>query len=144
LRNLTTALLDRCRTLRDVLDEHRRRARRRERRLAAEHLVGDDTQRIEVAPSVDLTLPSRLLGRHVGRGPEGHSGRRQPGITPLGHRTGDSKVGDHRAPRFRIEDDVVRLDIAVNDAPFVGVGERVGHFSDDPAGLVHAEDASLV
>ena len=52
-RHVGAPLLDRHRPLGDVLDENRRRAVRDERRLAGEHLVAEDAERVEIAASVD-------------------------------------------------------------------------------------------
>jgi len=51
LRHVRAALFHRCRTLRDVLDEDRRRAVGDERRLAREHLIAQDSQRVQIAAS---------------------------------------------------------------------------------------------
>ena len=49
------------------------------------------------------------------------------------HRLGDAEVGDDRVALG--EQHVVRLDVAVDDAVPVGVGERVDHLAQDPHGL---------
>ena len=57
--------LDRRRALGDVLGDHHP-VGALERRMAREHLVGDDAERVEIAPAVHL-LAGRLLRAHVAR-----------------------------------------------------------------------------
>ena len=47
-------------------------------------------------------------------------------------------------PRRRVEQDVVRLDVAVDHTALVRVGERVGDLAQDPSRLVRREHAALV
>ena len=47
-------------------------------------------------------------------------------------------------PRAASMQDVVRLDVAMDDAALVRVGERVGHVAQDPPRLVDREHAVLV
>ena len=46
-------------------------------------------------------------------------------------RPGDAEVGHPGVPRG--QQDVLRLDVAMDDAPRMGVVERVGHLPRDPA-----------
>ena len=55
---------------------------------------------------------------------------------PAFHRPRDAEVGDHRATRSRVEQDVVRLDVAMDDAAQVRVRERVGDLAEEAAHLV--------
>ena len=68
-----------------------------------------------------------LFGRDVGRRPYEHARHRQGAVT----RARDAEVGDERATRFGVEQHVVRLYIAVNDAALVRVSERARDFGDD-------------
>ena len=61
-RHVGTKREQRTRRLRHVLHEHRRRVGRLERRLAGEHLIADHAERVDVAPTVELTLAQGLLG----------------------------------------------------------------------------------
>ena len=108
----------RLRDLGEVLhrDLHRRVAR--ERDLGGQELVEDDAGRVEVGRLVD-GRPARLLGREVLRGPDDrallrHLARAGPGDPEVGHL--DDALG--------VDDDVVRLDVAMDDAVPVRVAER--------------------
>ena len=119
VRHVRRNRLQRRRSLRDVRDDHGRRALVVERKTAAERLEGDDAERVEVAASVDL-VAGDLLGAHVVDGAEHLSRHRER--RGLGD-AGDAEVGDHRAPGVRVEENVLRLDVAVHDAALVRVGE---------------------
>jgi hypothetical protein len=54
-----------------------------------------------------------------------------------GHRGGDAEVGDHRLAL--LEQDVLRLDVAVDDAETVGVAEGGRHRAGDAEGNVHRQ-----
>src|SRR5215213_5031482 len=84
-------------------------------------VVEGRAERVDVALGCDL-LALQLLWRGVGRCPEvrvraGGAGRRVQGA-------GDAEIGKLRAPVL-VYEHVLRLDVAVDDAPFVGVGEPV-------------------
>ena len=64
-RSLGTELLNRRRLRMEVLDENCRTAVPSERRLAGEHLVGHDAERIEITAPVDLGIAAGLFGGHV-------------------------------------------------------------------------------
>ena len=89
-----------------------------ERHLAGEHLVEDDSERVEVGALVDR-LAAGLLGRQVLRRPDdrarlGHLG---------GPRARDPEIGHLDVP-VGADDHVVRLDVAVDDLVSVRLGER--------------------
>jgi hypothetical protein len=110
-------LAGRARALLDVLvgDGHRRvaveglrrSAPRRARRRASTGRCGVDVQ------------PLRLLGRQVGGGAE-HGGGAGDGLVV--DRAGDPEVGDLHGAVVG-EQDVAGLDVAVDQAPVVGVGQ---------------------
>ena len=110
-----------------VRDQHRRRQWSVEGELSAQHRVARDAQRVDIAPRVD-TLAAHLLGAEVIDGPEhlagGREGRR------LAHAR-DAEVGDHRASRDRVEEDVLGLHVAMNHAVRVRVPERGGDVAED-------------
>ncbi len=116
----------------DELVEDRGDVRPREGLLPREHLEGDDAEREDVAPAVEL-LPHRLLGGHVGRGAEQRPGVRDLGVGELG----DAEVGDLDLVRL-VDDEVGGLDVPVDDPARVGVveGRRdLAHEADHPLGL---------
>jgi hypothetical protein len=90
----------------------------RERHVAGEHLVEDDADRVEIGGSGHLRAAS-LLRREVVGGAHDRAG--------LGHlrRAGarDAEVGDLQ-PLFGADQDVVRLDVAVDDPVLVREAER--------------------
>jgi hypothetical protein len=61
-------------------------------RLAGQHLVGDTTERIDVASRIEGAIPGGLFGTHVMRRPEAHARLRHPGATGLGHGERDAEV----------------------------------------------------
>ena len=113
---------ERGRLLGEHLGDDRLGAGPGEGRLPGQHLVAHRTQGVDVAPGVDLALAHRLLGRHVGRRAERHPGLRHPAAAGLVHREGDAEVGHQRRPV--LQQDVLRLDVAVHHAVAVGVVER--------------------
>ena len=114
-----------------------------ERQLAGQHLEHDDAEREDVGAVIDA-LAERLLGRHVR-----HGSLRRPGrvassfaasraLGAAAGPVGEAEVEDLRVA-FRRDDDVRRLDVAVDDAVGVRVGERVRdlHGEVDRAARVH-------
>ena len=101
-------------------------ARRLEREPSSQHPVEDDPERVHVARRRD-GLSGRLLRRHV-RGCADQRAR-------LGERVGardpgDSEVRDPGAA-FLVEDDVRRLQIAVDEAVLMRMGEARGDLGRD-------------
>jgi hypothetical protein len=88
---------------------------------AGERLVEAGPQ-AEVAPGVDLPAQG-LLRRHVGHGAHHHAG--------LGHAGQVQRHRQAEVAQFGValpaEPDVARLDVAVDDAPVVGVLEGLGN-----------------
>ena len=76
----------------------------------------------------------RLFGAHVGRGPDRHPGLGQPVRRRRLERAGDAEVGHQRLAVG--EQDVLRLDVAMDHALAVGMVERVGDLPGDAEGLV--------
>ena len=104
-----------------------------ERRLAGEHLVEHGAERVDVRAGGDLALAHRLLGTHVVRRAERHAGLGHPGPARLARRQRDPEVGDERLAL--VEQDVLRLDVAVHHAVPVGVVERRAHLAGDSEGV---------
>ncbi len=122
--------LHRLRLLRHVRGDDPLRGGRLEGLAAAEHLVGDDAERIEIGSVVGMRIGGRLLGRHVGGRAERHAhGGQLAGAGALLDGLGDAEVGHQGVAPGK--ENVVRLDVAVDDALLVRHGQRVGHVADD-------------
>jgi hypothetical protein len=87
---------------------------------------------------VELHRSADLLGAHVVRRAE-HRARLGCGIT---RQQGSRRLGDPEIEHFGDffvfivhEEDVVRFEVAMNDAGFVSATERASHMGDDPCRL---------
>ena len=100
-----------------------------ERVPAGEQLEEDHAERIEVAPRVDRAAGPEEEGQRLGR----HVGERAAdrGALGAGRVVGEVEVEDHRLAVVR-EQDVGRLDVAVEDAALVRVGQAVGQARSEP------------
>ena len=99
-----------------------------ERRLARQHFVEGDAQRIEIAPGVDRAVhPARLLRRHIGEraGDDLRRGRYQMLARQA---RSDAEPGQPYAAAFPVHQDIRRLDVLVDQTagmhPADGDGER--------------------
>ena len=99
---------------------------------AAEHLVQDHSETVDVGATVDpVRRADNLLGRHVrrGAGDDSEFGAACPRLVEA-----EPEIHEDGAA-VRRNDDVRRLDVAVDDEPGVGVGQGVGHGRRDPGRL---------
>ena len=100
--------------------------------MAAKHLVEHHAQAVDVGAAVDPVRRARdLLGRHIrwGAGDDAEFGTVRPRLVEA-----EPEV-DEDGAAIRRDDDVRRLDVAVDDEPGVGVGQGVGHGGGDPGRL---------
>ena len=112
-------------------------------RAAGQEVEQDRAERVDVGPPGHVAGKG-LLRRHVGRGAQDRAGAGQvdrgrllraligPRLLLVGgifDVLGQSPVDDDRLAVVA-DDDVVRLEVAVDDAAVVGVGDRVGHRQD--------------
>ena len=115
-----------------------------QREFAGQHLVKDHPERVDVSPTVHVWRFLDLLGCHVVRGADdllGLGQRGRFGFAPQDF--GDAEVHDlHPAPR--IEENVFRFDVAVDDAFVVGELERLADLRDDQKRLARGEFACLL
>ncbi len=126
--------------------EHRLRARCAERELPREHLVADDRERVEIGARINVPLTARLFGRHVSGRAHRHAGaghtRHARAAAGLVDRARDAEIGEHRVAIF--EQDVLRLDVAVDDPFAMRVSERIRDLAQDPRRLVHGHLGMLL
>ena len=100
--------------------------------LAGEHLVENDAQGKQVGPGIDPPALG-LLRRHVSRRAHQHAGLRH---AVHFHRPRQPEV-HHRDPAAAVYHDVLRLEVAVNDALGMGRFQGAGH-------LPHYTEAFIV
>jgi hypothetical protein len=107
-----------------VLEHRGHRALGRERRLALEHLVEDAAERVDVGAVVEVGAVA-LLGAHVLRGAEHLAG---PGQLHGVEAAGDAEVEDFNdgGDADGLDEDVVGLEVAVEDAVLVRLAEALG------------------
>ncbi len=99
-----------------------------EGKLAEHHLVEHDAQRVDVRADVHQ-FAAPLLGGHVGRGAQ--DAARGGELGRPGEHLGDAEVGQVGVVAL-VEQHVVRLQVAVDDALFVGEGQRTGDLAEHP------------
>ena len=113
-----------------------------ERMLPCEHLVADEPQRVDVGACIDMTVSRSLLGRHVRWRAHRHSGAgeicaaiRDVRRARRHDRARHAEVRQHGVPFF--EQDVFRLDVAVDDALSMRVRERIRDLDENPNRIAH-------
>ena len=120
--------------------DNRSRRRPGEGRHAREHLVQHAAERVDVASTIDVLLGAGLLGTHVGGCAECEAGARHTAdVGCLLDRSCDAEVGDDGATCRALDENVVRLDIAVDDVVRVGMLQRVGDVAGDLEGALDGE-----
>ena len=95
--------------------------------LPGEALEQDTTQRVEVGAVIQPLEGCGLFGTHVRRGAHGKTGAGELLAASDLDCPGDAEVEQHR-PAIR-NDDVLGFHIPVDDAPVVGIAERIEHIS---------------
>ena len=107
--------------------------------LARQHFVHHAAQRKEVAAPVEVAARG-LLGAHVGRGANGHADLRehQTGRRGSCHkRLADTEVCDDGVAF--VQQDVLRLDVAVDDVVPMRVVEGISHLHGDADRFVNGQ-----
>ncbi len=110
------------------------------------HFVQQTSKGEQVCPMVDLGGASRLLGRHVAGGSHdlpryrAEHCRRYRGVAADSDRGefGEAEIKDLRVAALR-QEDVVRLQVAVNDAGRMSRRERLGDLRRDPECLLERQ-----
>ena len=112
-----------------------------ERRPAGSHLVEHAAEAEQVGPLVERFALGLLRG-HVHRRAGDDPALRDAGVVG---RPGQAEVGDlHALLRPALEQDVARLDVAVDQAGGVGGGQPLGDLPADPQHLGHLQRAGAV
>ena len=109
-------------------------ARPSEWRRASQHLIEHAAQRIDVAPPVQVALGTDLLGTHVGRRAHGEPSLGYVVAGRLGNGPRDAKIGDHCLTL--VQQNVLRLDVAMYHVLPMGVVQRPRHRDADPHRLL--------
>ena len=107
------------------------------RRLTGDHLVGDRRERVDIAARVDRAIAGGLLGAHVVRRAEAEARLCDPRSTGVRNGERDPEVGDHGLPV--VEQDVLRLQVAMNHPVPMRVVECPGDSDRETHGLVDGE-----
>ncbi len=109
--------------------------------LAAEQFVEDDAQGIDVRAAVGaVRIAAGLFGRHVGRCAEDFAFERHTDFA--GIVLGQAEI-EQVGFAAGIDDDVRRLQVAMDDAGLVGVVEGIGDLLADARGLLEGEGMDL-
>ena len=133
----------RRRVLREDLGGQLGRGLGEERADAGDELVEDDSERVDVGPGVDAALADELLGSHVARRADEVARARDSGVALRGV-SSEPEVGDARVAAPRLEHDVRRLDVAVDDSELVGRSDPARDLRHQLGGLVPREAAALL
>ena len=96
-----------------------------ERRPAGEHVEQRAAERIEVAADVDVARVAGLLGADVVERAERHPALGQPVVAVALEPAGQAHVDELR-PALGRDDDVRRLDVAMDDPALGGMDQGVG------------------
>jgi hypothetical protein len=100
-----------------------------ERQLSGEHLVQDHAEAVDVGSRVEVALARRLFRAHVRRSAHRQPGLRQPLLAGGADRARDAEIGEDGL--VALEQDVLRLDVAVDHSVGVGVVQRAQHLAGD-------------
>ena len=121
----------------EVLGDHRLGSRSGEGWLSSQTLVEHATERVEIAPAIDLSLPGGLLGTHIGRRADRKAGPGQPVAARCTERMGDPEVGQNRFTS--LEQDVLRFDVPMDDAVLMSASQGSEDVTSHPYGVLQRE-----
>ena len=127
-RDVGVQFMQRLRNARELRRHRGGRRRRRKRRDAAQQLIREQADGVDVHAMVRFGIRRQLLRRHVGRCADRHPRRgvsrsthRQCGVERLGH----TEVGHQRVAS--VGEDIAWLDVAMDYAARMRVGQRLDH-----------------
>ena len=103
-------------------------------RLTGEHLVEHAAERVDIGTGIEVPLGHGLLGTHVLRSADAQAGFGQPFFGFDGECLGNPEVRNEGVRST--EQDVLRLDVAVDHAVLVGVRQCIGDFAGDAQGVL--------
>ncbi len=110
---------------------------------SATHVKSRHAERVDIGGGRAFAEASRLFGRHVMRRPDHHPGDGDRRFVVVLHPS-NAEIDDLRAREVApLEEDVARLEIAVDDAEGVGDAEAGGDASDEGERVVHRQRAAL-
>ena len=107
------------------------------RRVPGQHLVHHAGEAVQVAAPVEIVRADRLFGAHVHRRAERDPRLRDRRVLGRALHPRDPEIG-HDGDAA-LEEDVLRLDVAVDDPLVVRPLERAGHLDADAHGRVDGE-----
>jgi len=120
-----------------VLADHCINRLTHERRTPGEHLVHDATEGVEVRAAVRDGLARHRFGADVGRRPQRDTFSGELVARGRVHRFGDAEVSHHCL--VVLQQDVLGLDVAVDHAPRVRVGQGTPHLACDPESVIQRQ-----
>lgn len=108
---------------------------RLERNAARQYLEGHHSQCVEVGAVIDALAPPLLRG-HILRSPHRHPGVGERRRFARQH-LGDAEIGQDRIVAF-IQQHILRLQVAVDDSPMMGILKRICDLVKQPGRCFHA------
>ena len=114
------------------------RSRAGKGRLPCQHLVAHHCQRVDIGPCVNVAFARDLFRRHVARRADAGSDiRKTVAAGCFVERAGDTEIGEQCVAV--LQEDVFRLDVAVDDTSGVCAGERSGGLGQNADGGIDWE-----
>jgi hypothetical protein len=105
--------------------------------MPREHLIDHTAHGIQIAAPVQLLARRRRLRAHVGRRAEREPGFSQPVLACGADGERDPEVGDDGLLSF--QKDVLRLDVAVDDAMRVGPAQSAQYLGSEAKSFIERE-----